>query len=153
MTVARAARTISEQDAHAIGVTGLKGGTARQETIVATETNVKATLHQRAIHELKEFVILAVYLYITLGAVIMMKTAVLHTEGIDFAPWGIAIVKAMLLAKFMLVGRAMKAVSGSRWLAARKGAVLGARRQGPGRRSAAAHCQPQGGLEGAARLS
>jgi hypothetical protein len=76
--------------------------------IVATETNVKATLHHRAIHELKEFAILAVYLYITIGAVIMMKTAVLHTEGIDFAPWGIAIVKAMLLAKFMLVGRAMK---------------------------------------------
>jgi len=38
----------------------------------------------------------------------MMKTAVLHTEGIEFVPWGIAIVKAMLLAKFMLVGRAMK---------------------------------------------
>jgi hypothetical protein len=64
--------------------------------------------YRHAIHELKEFVILAVYLYITIGAVIMMKTAVLHTEGIDFAPWGIAIVKAMLLAKFMLVGRAMK---------------------------------------------
>jgi hypothetical protein len=75
---------------------------------VATEANAKAKLHQRAIHELKEFAILAVYLYITIGAVIMMKTAVLHTEGIDFAPWGIAIVKAMLLAKFMLVGRAMK---------------------------------------------
>jgi hypothetical protein len=75
---------------------------------VATETKAKATLPQRATHELKEFAILAVYLYITLGAVIMMKTAVLHTEGIDFAPWGIAIVKAMLLAKFMLIGRAMK---------------------------------------------
>jgi hypothetical protein len=75
---------------------------------VATETKAKATLPQRATHELKEFAILAVYLYITLGAVIMMKTAVLHTEGIDFAPWGIAIVKAVLLAKFMLVGRAMK---------------------------------------------
>jgi hypothetical protein len=49
-----------------------------------------------------------VYLYITLGALIMVKTAVLHTEGIDFAPWGIAIVKAMVLAKFMLIGRAMK---------------------------------------------
>ena len=53
---------------------------------MATTTNAKATLHQRAMHELKEFVILAVYLYITLGAVILMKTAVLHTEGIEFAP-------------------------------------------------------------------
>jgi hypothetical protein len=75
---------------------------------VATGTNAKATLHQRAIHELKEFAILTVYLYITLGAVIMMKTAVLHAQGIEFSPWGIAIVKAAVLAKFMLFGNAMK---------------------------------------------
>ena len=37
-----------------------------------------------------------------------MKTAVLHTEGIAFAPWGIAIVKAVVLGKFVLLGRAMK---------------------------------------------
>jgi hypothetical protein len=35
--------------------------------MVATETNAKATLHQRAFHELKEFVILAVYLYTLLA--------------------------------------------------------------------------------------
>ena len=52
--------------------------------------------------------ILTAYLYVTLGAVIAMKTAVLHTRGIEFAPWGIAIVKALLLAKFMLLGRALK---------------------------------------------
>jgi hypothetical protein len=45
--------------------------------------------------------------------VIAMKTAVLHTEGIEFAPWGIAIVKALLLAKFMLVGRALKIGEGN----------------------------------------
>ena len=73
-----------------------------------TKINAKATLHQRAVHEFREFVILTVYLYITLGAVIMMKTAVLHAEGIEFTPWGIAIVKALLLAKFMLIGRALK---------------------------------------------
>jgi hypothetical protein len=75
---------------------------------VATETGAKATLHQRLIHELKEFAILTVYLYITLGAVILMKTAVLHSVGIEVAPWGVAIVKAMILAKFMLVGFAVK---------------------------------------------
>ena len=73
-----------------------------------TETNVKAPLHQRAMHELKEFVIITVYLYISLGAVILMKTAVLRTQGIEFTPWGIAIVKAAVLAKFMLLGNAMK---------------------------------------------
>ena len=72
-----------------------------QESILATTTNTRVTLHQRAMHELKEFVVLAVYLYITLGAVILMKTAVLNTEGI-------AVVKAAVLAKFMLLGNAMK---------------------------------------------
>jgi hypothetical protein len=75
---------------------------------VATETNAKAPLRQRAMHELKELVFITLYLYITIGAVILMKTAVLHTEGIEFAPWGIAIVKAVVLAKFMLIGEAVK---------------------------------------------
>lgn len=57
---------------------------------MVTDTSAKATLHQRAMNEIKEFAIVAVYLYITLGAVIMMKTAVLHTVGIEVAPWGIS---------------------------------------------------------------
>jgi hypothetical protein len=80
---------------------------------LTAEMVAKATLHQRAVHELKEFIILALYLYITLGAVILMKTAVLHTVGIEVAPWGIAIVKAMVLAKFMLFGYAMKIGEGN----------------------------------------
>ena len=62
------------------------------------------TLRQRAAHELKEIAILTVYLYVTLGAVILMKVAVLHDAGISFVPWGIAAVKALVLAKFMLLG-------------------------------------------------
>ena len=75
---------------------------------MATETTAKATLPQRAVHELKEIAILTAYLYVTLGAVILMKTAVLRDAGVSFTPWGIAAVKAVVLAKFMLVGRAMK---------------------------------------------
>jgi hypothetical protein len=40
--------------------------------------------------------------------VILMKAAVLHDQGVNFVPWVIATVKAALLAKFMLLGRAMK---------------------------------------------
>jgi hypothetical protein len=71
---------------------------------VPTETYAKVTLRQRAMHELKELAIISAYLYITLGAVIMMKTAILDTAGIGFAPWGIAIVKAVVLGKFVLLG-------------------------------------------------
>ena len=75
---------------------------------MARVTTAKATLHQRAMHELKEFVVLTLYLYVCLGAVILMKVAVLHSVGIDMALWGVAIVKAMVLAKFMLIGFAVK---------------------------------------------
>jgi hypothetical protein len=80
---------------------------------VATETTAKATLQQRATHEVKEFAILAVYLYITLGAVILMKTAVLHAQGIEFAFWGVPAIKAVVLAKFMLIGNALKIGEGN----------------------------------------
>ena len=73
-----------------------------------TETTAKPSVYQRAFHELKELAFITLYLYITIGAVILMKTAVLRTEGIEFTPWGIAIVKAVVLAKFMLIGEAMK---------------------------------------------
>jgi hypothetical protein len=75
---------------------------------MASGIAAKASLSQRASRELKEFAILTVYLYVTLGAVIVMKAAVLHAHGIDSAFWGVAAVKAAVLAKFMLIGRAMK---------------------------------------------
>ena len=71
-------------------------------------TEAKATLPQRAVHEFRSLVILTAYLYVTLGSVIVMKAAVLHTQGIDTALWGVAIVKALVLAKFILLGKAFK---------------------------------------------
>jgi hypothetical protein len=65
-------------------------------------------MHERALRESKEFAIIAAYLYVTLGAVILMKAAVLHTNGIDSVQLGTALVKAVVLAKFMLIGHAMK---------------------------------------------
>jgi len=75
---------------------------------VATKPYAGAALRDRAMHELTQFAIIAVYLYITLGAVILMKASVLHDNGINFVPWGIAVVKAAVLAKFILIGHAMK---------------------------------------------
>ncbi len=75
---------------------------------MVTQTKPKAALRERAMHELRDFALLTAYLYVTLGAVLMIKTAVLHTQGIDFAPWGIAIAKAAVLAKFMMLGNALR---------------------------------------------
>jgi hypothetical protein len=75
---------------------------------VATETIAKETRRERAVHELKRLAILTAYLYVTLGAVILYKAAVLHGQGISFVPWGLAAVKAVLLAKFLMLGGIMK---------------------------------------------
>jgi hypothetical protein len=63
---------------------------------------------QKAVSEFKELVALALYLYVCIGAVVLFKYATLQQVGIGFEAWGIAAVKSLLLAKFMLVGRAMR---------------------------------------------
>jgi hypothetical protein len=67
-----------------------------------------ATLKHRVLHELKELTILTTYLYLALGSMILLKTGVLHTAGVEYSPWGVAIVKALVLAKFILLGNALK---------------------------------------------
>jgi hypothetical protein len=66
------------------------------------------SLLQKVTGAFKETLALALYLYICIGAVVLLKSAVLRDVGVDFTIWGIAAVKALLLAKFMLVGRELK---------------------------------------------
>jgi hypothetical protein len=59
----------------------------------------------KAIEEFKAMLALAAYLYICFLAVQLFKSAVLREAGIHYEIWGIAAIKALILAKFMLVGR------------------------------------------------
>ena len=68
----------------------------------------KPTIRQRATHELKEFIVIAIYLFICFAALTNMKAAILHAEGVAFSPYGIAVVKSLLLAKFISVGNMLK---------------------------------------------
>jgi len=72
---------------------------------MSEQTLSKAPLSKKAFEEFKALAALSAYLYICLGAVILFKSAVLRGAGISAPIWGIALVKAVLLAKFMLVGR------------------------------------------------
>lgn len=73
---------------------------------MAEHTSRKAA--QKAISEFKEMMALALYLYVCIGAVVLFKYTTLQQEGIGYEAWGIAAVKSLLLAKFMLVGRAIR---------------------------------------------
>lgn len=68
----------------------------------------KRAIGARLADELKEFLIIAIYLYICLAALINMKAAILHAAGIAFTQYGLAAVKALLCAKFISVGHALR---------------------------------------------
>jgi hypothetical protein len=59
-------------------------------------------------HELKEYAVISLYLYICFGAILLYKTAVLQGHGINYAPYGLAAIKALILAKFILIGNETK---------------------------------------------
>ena len=64
----------------------------------------KASLSERAIDELKEFVIIALYLFVCFGAVAYFKASILKAQGLSFAPFGFAVAKALICAKFVSMG-------------------------------------------------
>jgi hypothetical protein len=67
-----------------------------------------ATVGRRLGHELLQLGLIFAYLYICLGAIILYKMAILRGQGISYTPYGVAAVKALLLAKFMLMGHAAR---------------------------------------------
>src|SRR5690349_7498078 len=75
---------------------------------MTVQSATKTAIRERASGELKEFLALAAYLYICLGALLLLKSAILQDAGITFTAWGIAAIKALVLAKFMLLGRALR---------------------------------------------
>jgi hypothetical protein len=59
-------------------------------------------------HELTRYAIVSLYLYVCFGALILFKWGVLRAHDVDYAPWGIAAVKALIVGKFILIGQAMR---------------------------------------------
>jgi hypothetical protein len=73
-----------------------------------TPTVQKPTLAQRARHELAEYLTISAYLFVCFGALLFYKSAILRSDGVEFAAFGLAVVKALILGKFILVLQAIK---------------------------------------------
>lgn len=65
------------------------------------------SLVQTARRELIEFVAISAYLYICFGALIFYKASILQSQGVDFVACGLALGKALILGKFILVAHAL----------------------------------------------
>lgn len=68
----------------------------------------QTTFLQRLRHELSEYLIISAYLYVCFGSLTFYKAAILHSDGVEFAPFGFAIAKALILGKFVLLLHALK---------------------------------------------
>jgi hypothetical protein len=64
----------------------------------------KISIGKRAADELKEFAVIAAYLYVCFTAILYLKASILRARGIEFAPFGFAAIKALICAKFVSVG-------------------------------------------------
>src|SRR6516225_9445964 len=63
------------------------------------------TLKQIAYRQFKEFLLIAIYLWVVFGLLVMFKSVVLAEHHIPFAYHGFAIINALALAKVMLVAK------------------------------------------------
>jgi hypothetical protein len=60
------------------------------------------------LHEVQDLALLTAYFYVAFVVIIFYKATVLHSYGIRYVVFGFAIAKAVLIAKFMLIGRKIK---------------------------------------------
>jgi hypothetical protein len=70
-------------------------------------SHAAANIGTRVRRELVRFWMIAAYLYICFGAIVLYKTAILHAQGIDYWPYGAAAIQALLLGKFLMIGEAV----------------------------------------------
>ena len=62
-------------------------------------------IRSKLAEEFRAMAALAAYLYVCFAAVTLFKSAILREAGIHYEIWGLAAIKALIMAKFMLVGR------------------------------------------------
>ena len=68
----------------------------------------KVPISKRVTDELIEFAVITIYLCVCFTAIFYFKATILKDQGIAFAPFGFAAVKALICAKFILIGRALR---------------------------------------------
>lgn len=71
------------------------------------DATLKPSAGQRVKHELREFAIIALYLLVCFSALLFYRYAILDEHGLSTWRFGMAVGKALILGKFILIGQAM----------------------------------------------
>jgi len=64
------------------------------------------TLKARLGEELRNYLLVAAYLFVCFAVLMLYKSAILSEAGVHVVPAGTALVKALVLGKFLLIGEA-----------------------------------------------
>src|SRR5271163_2048038 len=86
----------------------VRPSTVREEIHQDQAIPTYTTLAQRARQELVEYLAISAYLFVCFGSLLFYKAAILRSEGIEFTVLGLALVKALILGKFILVLQAIR---------------------------------------------
>lgn len=101
------ARTIAEFTAvREAGAQLVRGDASGKGTWFSSDK--RAELARRGRHELYEYLGISAYIFVSFGALMFYKSAVLRSVGVEFAPLGFAAVKALISAKFIMLLQALK---------------------------------------------
>jgi hypothetical protein len=65
------------------------------------------TLKQKAYHELTEYFVIMLYLWVVFGLFLLYKTVILNEKHISYLAHGIALINALVLGKFILIAKAL----------------------------------------------
>jgi hypothetical protein len=76
---------------------------APQRPVGEEPAHKQVPLKQRLKHELIDYFVISAYLFICFATLLFYKAAIRQSDGIEFAPFGIAIVKALIVGKFVLL--------------------------------------------------
>jgi hypothetical protein len=68
-------------------------------------SEVKRTLKHRVVHEVREYLVISLYLFVVFSLFVLYKMVILAENHIDFALHGLALFNALALAKIMLVAQ------------------------------------------------
>jgi hypothetical protein len=74
---------------------------------MSAQSTSKPSAGQRVKHELRELLIICLYLFVCFSALLFLKYAILDEHGMSTWRFGLAIGKALILGKFILLGQAM----------------------------------------------
>jgi hypothetical protein len=79
----------------------------RGETMQSEAPHQHASLKEKAKEELKEFWLISIYLFIFFGAFTFYRRMVLAEFGVTYLHYGTALLEALIIAKVVLIGRAI----------------------------------------------